>query len=386
MVSMASKRDYYEILGVAKDASPEQIKKAYKKLAIANHPDRNPGDESAVGRFKEAAEAFEVLSDQQKRARYDRFGHAGVSGNGAGHQFTDVSDIFEAFGDLFDGFGMFGQGGRRGGRTQRGSHLRSAITIDLLEAARGCTRTLEVRRRETCVTCHGSGAKPGTKPQTCDYCGGRGHVVQAQGFFRVQTTCPACQGVGNVVRDKCADCGGTGTQPKSSKLDVKVPSGVDNGMQLCLRGEGEAGPGGGPPGDLYVDIQVRPHPFFERHEKNLACRVPISFSQAALGTEVEIPLIDGKQRLTIPAGTQPGEHLKLRGMGMPDPHGGRRGDLFVEVQVEVPQNVSRKQEKILRELAELEKVEVTPHRMSFFEKLRDYFVPADPAETAAPKD
>jgi molecular chaperone DnaJ len=375
MASMASKRDYYEVLGVAKDASPEQIKKAYKKAANANHPDRNPGDEEAVGRFKEVAEAFAVLNDANKRGRYDRFGHAGVSGNG-GPQFSDISDIFDAFGEMF-GDSVFGDGRSRGGRAHRGSHLRSSITIDLLEAARGCTRTLEIRRHVSCETCQGSGAKPGTKPQTCDYCGGRGRVMHTQGFFRVQTTCPGCHGSGRVIRERCGDCSGSGLQLRPAKLEVKVPGGVDNGMQLCLRGEGEAGPGGGPAGDLYVDIQVRPHPFFERHERNLSCRVPVSFTQATLGTEIEIPLLDGRQRLTIPQGTQPGELLKLSGLGMPDPHGGRRGDLYVEVQVEVPKHLSDGQERILRELAELEKVEVTPHRKSFFDKLKDYFAPAE---------
>lgn len=375
MVSMASKRDYYEVLGVAKDASPEQIKKAYKKAANANHPDRNPGDEEAVVRFKEVAEAFAVLSDANKRGRYDRFGHAGVSGNG-GPQFSDISDIFDAFGEMF-GDSVFGDGRARGGRAHRGSHLRSSITIDLLEAARGCTRTLEIRRHVSCETCQGSGAKPGTKPQTCDYCGGRGRVMHTQGFFRVQTTCPGCHGSGRVVRERCGDCSGSGLQMRPAKLEVKVPGGVDNGMQLCLRGEGEAGPGGGPAGDLYVDIQVRPHPFFERHERNLSCRVPVSFTQATLGTEIEIPLLDGRQRLTIPQGTQPGELLKLSGLGMHDPHGGRRGDLYVEVQVEVPKHLSDGQERILRELAELERVEVTPHRKSFFDKLKDYFAPSE---------
>ncbi len=378
MVSMSSKRDYYEVLGVAKDASPDQIKKAYKKAAIANHPDRNPGDEGAVTRFKEAAEAFDILSDAHKRARYDRFGHAGVSGNG-GPQFSDISDIFETFGDLF-GDGLFGEG-RRGGRVQRGGHLRTSITIDLLEAAQGCTRTVELRRHVSCETCQGTGAKPGSKPLTCDYCGGRGRVVHTQGFFRVQTTCPGCHGSGRVIRDRCVDCSGSGLQMRQVRLEVKVPSGVDNGMQLCLRGEGEGAPGGGPSGDLYVEIQVKPHPFFERHERNLACKVPISFTQAALGTEIEIPLLDGRRRLTIPQGTQPGEMLKLNGLGMPDPHGGRRGDLYVEVQVEVPKHLSEGQERILRNLAALEEVEVTPHRKSFFDKLKDYFAPAeeDPA-------
>jgi molecular chaperone DnaJ len=382
MVSMASKRDYYEVLGVAKDASPEQIKKAYKKAAIANHPDRNPGDDGAVVRFKEAAEAFDVLNDPNKRGRYDRFGHAGVSGNG-GPQFSDISDIFDAFGEMFgDNFGVFGEGRSRGARAHRGGHLRSSITIDLLEAAQGCTRTLEIRRHVSCQTCQGTGARPGTKPQTCDYCGGRGRVTHSQGFFRVQTTCPGCHGSGRVIRDKCVDCSGSGLQLRPAKLEVKVPGGVDNGMQLCLRGEGEAGPGGGPAGDLYVDIQVRPHTFFERHERNLSCRVPISFTQATLGTEIEIPLLDGRQRLTIPQGTQPGELLKLSGMGMPDPHGGRRGDLYVEVQVEVPKHLSETQERILRELAELEKVEVTPHRKTFFDKLKDYFAPAEEEDAA----
>jgi molecular chaperone DnaJ len=380
MVSMASKRDYYEVLGVSRDVGPEQLKKAYKKLANSHHPDRNPGDEEAVVRFKEVAEAYAILNDPEKRSRYDRFGHAGVSGNG-GPQFHDVGDIFDAFGDLFDGMGMFGgASGRRGSRAQRGNHLRSAITIDLLEAARGCTRTLDIRRRETCTTCKGSGARPGTKPQKCDYCGGRGNVVHSQGIFRMQTTCPACHGSGTIVREKCANCGGSGTEAKSSKLEVNVPSGVDNGMQLCLRGEGEAGPGAGPAGDLYVDIHVRPHPFLERHDKNLSCRVPISFAQAALGTEVEIPLLDGRQPLTIPSGTQPGDLLKLGGLGMPDTHGGRRGDLFVEIQVEVPKQVAGRQEQLLRELAELEKSDVTPHRKSFFDKLKDYFAPADDAQ------
>lgn len=383
---MASKRDYYEVLGVARDAGPEHIKKAYKKLALANHPDRNPGDEEAVARFKEAAEAFEVLGDADKRSRYDRFGFAGVSGNGGGPQFTDVSDIFNAFGDLFEGFGMFGDSGRRGGRAPRGNHLRSSISVTLLDAARGCTRTLEMRRREACRTCQGSGAKPGTKPQTCDYCGGRGRVVHAQGFFRVQTTCPACHGSGTVIRDKCTACGGTGTELKTSKLEVKVPPGVDNGMQLCLHGEGEHGPMGGPPGDLFIDIHVQPHPFLERHGKDLACRVPVSFAQAALGTEIEIPLLDGRRQLTIPKGTQPGEQLRLRGLGMPDAHGGRRGDLFVEVQVEVPQQLSSRQEQLLRDLAEIEKTEVSPHRKSFFDKLKDYFTQADEADAGATRD
>jgi molecular chaperone DnaJ len=379
MVQMASKRDYYEVLGVPREASSQDIKKAYRKLALANHPDRNPGDEEAVARFKEASEAFEVLSDSNKRARYDRYGHAGVSGNG-GAGFGDVNDIFEAFGDLFEGFGL--GGGRRRRGPQSGASLRAGISITLLEAAKGCTRVLTVKRRETCVTCQGSGARPGTEPQTCDYCGGHGQVVQSQGFFgiqtvRVQTTCPACHGEGKVVRDRCPDCGGTGRQEQTTELEVKVPAGVDTGMQLCLRGEGEPGPRGGPRGDLYVDIRVKDHPLFQREGSHLTCQVPITFSQAALGGELEVPILEGRHELTIPPGTQSHEVFRLRGFGMPDPHGGPRGDLFVHVQVEVPKKLTERQEELLRELAELENADVSPHRKSFFEKLKDYFTSDD---------
>ena len=383
MVSMASKRDYYEVLEVPRGALPEEIKKAYKKLALANHPDRNPGDDEAVTRFKEAAEAFEVLHDPGKRDRYDRFGHAGVSGNGR-TGFSDVSDIFDAFGDLFEGFGLFGGGRTRGRRrrTYKGESLRTPVTIDLLEAAAGCTRDLQIQRRETCSVCDGSGAKPGTTPHRCDYCGGHGQVVQSQGFFRIQTTCPACRGEGTVIRDKCFRCGGTGREAKDFKLEVKIPPGVDTGMQLCLRGEGEPGPHGGPRGDLYVDIRVKLHPLFQRDGKELTCRVPITYSQAALGAEFEVPVLDGRYTFTVPPGTQPGEVFRLRGFGMPDPHGGRRGDLHVEVQVEVPKKLNDRQEELLRELAELEQADVSPHRKSFFESLKDYFGLHDDAEDA----
>lgn len=374
---MAAKRDYYEVLGVAKDASPEAIKKAYKKIALETHPDRNPTDEG-VAKFKEASEAYEILGDAEKRARYDRFGHAGASG----HQYGDVSDIFEAFGDLFEGFG-FG-GGSRGGRGRRrgrqGASLRTAFTIDLLEAAKGTTRQLEINRNETCEECDGSGAKPGSKPVKCDYCGGQGQVVQSQGFFRVQTTCPACQGQGTIIRDKCTKCRGSGMQPKKVKLDVRIPAGIDNGMQLCLRGEGEAGQQGGPRGDLYVDIQVKEHPLFQREGRDLTCHVPITYTQAVLGTEIEVPLLTGRRDLTIPAGTQPGDIFRLRSEGMPDPHGGPRGDLFVRVQLEVPKKVTGRQEELVRELAELEHANVTPHRKTFFETLKDWFTPGEESE------
>jgi molecular chaperone DnaJ len=381
MVSMASKRDYYEVLDVPREASPEEIKRAYKKLALANHPDRNPGDEEAVSRFKEAAEAFEVLNDPDKRARYDRFGHAGVGGAAGAGGFSDVDDIFDAFGDLFGG--IFGRAQRRGGRVRRGESLRTSLTIDLLEAAKGCARELEIRRREICDTCHGSGAKPGTTPDRCDYCGGHGQVVQSQGFFRIQTTCPACRGSGTVIRQKCPDCAGSGRTLKSFQLEVKVPAGVDTGMQLCVRGEGEPGTDGGPRGDLYVDIHVREHPLFQRSGRQLTCRVPVTYTQAALGAELEIPVLEGRHMLDIPPGTQPGQVFRLRGAGMPDPHGGLPGDLHVEIQVEVPKKLSDRQEELLRELAELEHADVSPHRKSFFEKLKDYFSPHEEAESTS---
>lgn len=379
---MATKRDYYEVLGVAKDAGPDDIKKAYRKLAAKYHPDRNPGDATAVEKFKEASEAFDVLSTDEKRARYDRFGHAGVegaAGRGAGG-FQDVEDIFEAFGGVFgDLFGGGGGGRRRGGgpRAKRGEHLRTSVTIDLVEAAVGCQRELEIRKRISCKTCQGTGAKPGTSPVTCDYCGGHGQVVQSQGFFRVQTVCPGCQGTGKIIRDKCADCRGTRFQSTTVTLDVKIPAGVDNDMQIRVSGEGEGGENGGPSGDLYVDIHVKPHPLFQREGRNLLCEVPITFTQAALGTELDIPLLTGKQKLTVPAGTQPNETFRLRGQGMPDPHGGPRGDLVVQVIVQVPKKLSKPYEELLRQLAELEDKHVSAHQKSFFESVKEFFTGDD---------
>ncbi|MCA9023818.1 MAG: molecular chaperone DnaJ [Planctomycetaceae bacterium] len=371
---MASKRDYYEILGVEKDAGAVEIKKSYKKLALANHPDRNPGDDGAVERFKEAAEAYEVLSDPDKRARYDRYGHAGVQGAAgrSGAQFHDIGDIFEQFGDIFEGFGFFGNRPRGGGAgPRRGSHLRSSLTITLVDAALGVEREVTVKRSKACSTCGGTGAEPGTVAEACDYCGGHGQVVQAQGFFRVQTTCPACRGAGHVIRNKCKTCGGTGREADTVTLDVKVPAGVDTGMQLCLRGEGEPGQNGGPRGDLFVDVRVEDHPLFQREGTHLMCRAPITYTQAVLGTTLEVPLIQGTDHLDIPAGTQPGEVFRLRGQGMPDPHGGRAGDLHVEIQLEVPKKLEPDHEELLRQLAEHEKKQVSPHQKSWFEKLKD---------------
>lgn len=378
MPTMADKRDYYQVLGVEKQATIEDIKKAYKKLAIKYHPDRNNGDADAIEKFKEAAEAYDVLSNPDKRSRYDRFGHAGVSGaagRGGGAGFSDLGDIFEAFGDLFEGFGAFG--GRRrsgpGGGPSRGSHLQTRLTIDLVEAASDITKEIRIERTKTCARCAGNGCEPGSKPISCDYCGGHGQVVQAQGFFRVQTTCPACKGTGQVIRDRCTTCRGSGQESEEVVLDVRVPAGVDTGMQLVLRGEGAAGANGGPRGDLYVEVHVREHKLFKRDGKDLWCEVPISYTQAVLGTTVEIPLLTGRESLQIPAGTQPGDVIRLRAKGMPDPRGGRHGDLHVEVKVVVPKKLSPEHEELLRKLAEREQSEVHPHQKSWFDRVRKFF-------------
>jgi molecular chaperone DnaJ len=383
---MSAQRDYYEVLGVAKSVSPEELKKAYKKLALKYHPDRNPDDEDAVSRFKEASEAFDVLSDPDKRARYDRLGHAGVKGS-AGGGFHDVNDIFSAFGDLFEGFGFQGGGnggGRRGGRAgaTRGDSLQATVRIELPEAYLGCKRELRITRHESCDSCQGSGCKPGSSPKKCSTCGGHGQVIQSQGFFRFQTTCPACRGRGTVVKDPCASCNGQGRMLKEVTREVTIPAGVDTGMQLCLRGEGEAGLNGGSRGDLYVDIEVRKHPLFQREGQDLTYRLPVTFAQATLGAEIEIPTLKGPEIMKIKPGTQPGEINRLRGMGMPDPRGGngRAGDLLVEVQVEVPRKLTAEQEDLLRKLAELDQKDVMPQRKSFFEQVKEFFSGQDSPE------
>ncbi|MEW4528529.1 molecular chaperone DnaJ [Maioricimonas sp. JC845] len=377
---MAAQRDYYEVLGVSRSATTVEIKKAYKKLALQYHPDRNPGDDEAVERFKEAAAAYEVLSDEQKRARYDRYGHEGVSGAGRAGNYHDVEDIFDAFGDLFEGFGFFGGRGRGGaGGARRGASLQTEVRIDLRTAATGCEREITVNRKKNCGHCGGTGAEPGTTPEACDYCGGHGQVVQAQGFFRVQTTCPACRGTGKIVRHKCNTCFGSGREDEEVTLNIKIPAGIDNGMQLCLRGEGEVGQNGGPRGDLYVNVIVDEHPIFHREGTHLMCEIPITYTQAVLGSELEIPLLKGTEILTIPPGTQPGESFRLRGKGMPDPRGGRTGDLHVAVKLDVPRKLDEEHEELLRKLAELEKARVTPHQKTWFEKLRE-FITGDEAE------
>jgi len=374
---MATKRDYYTVLGVSKDASADDIKKAYRKQAMANHPDRNPGDKAAEDRFKEAAEAFEVLSDDQKRAIYNQYGHDGLKGRGAGgQQFNDLGDIFEQFGEMF-GFGdVFGGGGRRGGganRARKGGDIQIETSITLLEAARGVTKTLEFERHELCSLCHGSGAKAGSTPDTCSTCRGSGQVIQSQGFFRVQTTCPYCRGAGKIVRDKCTKCKGAGFETKVVKEEIEIRAGIDNGMSMKITGGGEPGLNGGPSGDLYCEVKVKAHPLFHRDKMDLRCEVPISYTQAALGAEIEIPILEGKHMLTVPAGTQPGDVFRLDGFGMPHPQRRGRGDLLVQVTIDVPRKLNAQQQQLLRDLAELEHAHVTPQRKTFFDKLKTFF-------------
>ncbi len=372
MPMATTKRDYYEVLGVKRDASADEIKKAYRQLALKNHPDKNPGDAEAEKRFKEAAEAYEVLSDRDKRQRYDRYGHAGLEGAGV-HDFRNAEDIMSAFGDIFGG-GLFGDlfGQRRRG-PRAGQDLLMKLEIDLQEAARGATKPIDITRQEYCVDCHGSGARKGTVATTCNYCGGQGQIVQSRGFFQVATTCPACGGEGMRITDPCPKCRGTGRAPQVAHLKVDIPPGVESGMWLQLRNQGEPGDLGAPRGNLRIQILVRKPPFFERSRNDLLCQVPISFPQAALGADIEVPTLDGPDRLHIPKGTQSGDVLRIKGRGMPDISGRGRGDELVEVVVETPRYLTARQEELLRELASLEHEEVSPRRKSFFEKLRDYF-------------
>jgi molecular chaperone DnaJ len=383
MPMATTKRDYYDVLGVKRDASSDEIKKAYRQLALKNHPDKNPGDAEAEKRFKEAAEAYEVLSDQAKRQRYDRYGHAGLEGAGV-HDFRNAEDIMSAFGDIFGG-GLFGDlfGQRRRG-PRPGQDLLFKLEIDLQEAARGATKSIEISRQEACGECKGSGARKGTVATTCSYCGGQGQVVQSRGFFQVATTCPSCGGDGVRVTDPCPNCRGAGRVPSLAALKVDVPPGVESGMWLQLRGQGEPGDPGAPRGNLRIQILVRKHPFFERSRNDLLCQVPISFPQAALGADIEVPTLDGPDRLHVPRGTQSSDVLRLKGRGMPDIGGRGRGDELIEVVVETPRHLTERQEELLRELAEIEHETVSPKRKSFFEKLRDYFTEDDDSTELGP--
>jgi molecular chaperone DnaJ len=371
-----SKRDYYEVLGVDKGASEQDIKKAYRRVAMKFHPDRNPDDPEADAKFKEATEAYEILSTAEKRQAYDQFGHAGVDpsmgGGAGGFQGGSFSDIFgDVFGDIFGG----GGGGRRGG-PQRGSDLRYTLEISLEDAVRGTTVEIRVPTLQHCDTCDGSGAKPGTSPVTCGSCGGSGQVRMQQGFFQVQQTCPKCRGRGKTISDPCTDCRGQGLVEKTKTLSVKVPPGVDTGDRIRLSGEGEAGPAGGPPGDLFVQIAVKQHPLFERDGRNLYCEVPINFADAALGGELEVPTLDGRVKLKIPPETQTGKMFRLRGKGVQPVRGGPTGDLLCRAVVETPVNLSKEQTKLLEEFrATLSEGgdHQSPRQSSWFEGVKKFF-------------
>ncbi len=368
-----SKRDYYEVLGVDRDVSEKDLKKAYRRIAMKFHPDRNPGDKEAEDNFKEASEAYEILSDSQKRAAYDQFGHAGVEGQsgmgGGGQGFGSFSDIFgDVFGDIFGG------GGRGRGGPQRGSDLRYTLELDLEEAVRGTTVKIRVPTLVACGTCDGSGAKAGSRPQACTTCGGHGQVRMQQGFFSVQQTCPNCRGKGSIISDPCGDCHGAGRVEETKTLSVKVPPGVDTGDRIRLSGEGEAGPDGGPPGDLYVQVAVRQHEIFEREGKNLYCEVPISFVDASLGGEIEVPTLDGRVKLKVPAETQTGKLFRLRGKGVAPVRGGAAGDLLCRVVLETPVNLSSKQKELLREFKDsMKDNKNSPKQSTWFEGMKNFF-------------
>jgi molecular chaperone DnaJ len=348
---VTTKRDFYEVLGVPREATDAQIKSAYRKLALKYHPDRNQGDENAEERFKEAAEAYAVLADDQKRAAYDRFGHSAVSG-AAGAQGFDPS-VFSGFEDILGNIFGFGEGfgGRRRSGAQRGSDLRYDLEISFEEAARGTETTIQVPRLETCENCRGSGAAPGSAPITCPQCRGVGQVRRQQGFFTIAHTCGQCRGTGRVIEKPCSTCRGATQVEHDRKLTVKIPAGIATGQRLRLYGEGEHGPGGGPPGDLYVVIGVQEHPFFRREGNHLLCEVPVSYPTLTLGGEITVPTLDGTERLKIPEGTAAGSTFRLRTKGLPDVSGRGRGDLYVNIQVDVPKKLNKEQKTLLRQLA-----------------------------------
>jgi len=375
-----AKRDYYEVLGVPRDVSSGELKKAYRKTALENHPDRNPGDEAAEERFKEASEAYAVLSDDEKRRAYDRFGFDGVGaaggpgGPGGFQDFGDLGNFTDLFSDVFgDLFGGQHGGRRRAGRGQRGADLRYNLEIELAEVVDGLEASIEIPKMRPCGTCSGSGARPGTQPEPCSRCGGMGQVVFQQGFFRVSRPCDACAGAGEIVRERCSDCRGAGRVEGQQAIRVKVPAGVDDGMRLRLSGEGEAGIAGGPPGDLFVVLSLKPHPLFERDGADLHCQVPVSFVQAALGDEIEVPTLGGKVTLKVPAGTQTGKILRLRGKGVPTLRSSVRGDQLLHIFAEVPSKLSKRQRELLEEFAGEAGEEVSPVTRSFLDKLRDLF-------------
>ncbi|OGW14708.1 MAG: molecular chaperone DnaJ [Nitrospinae bacterium RIFCSPLOWO2_12_FULL_47_7] len=355
-----TKRDYYEVLGVGRDASEADLKKTYRQLALKYHPDKNPDNKEAEDKFKEASEAYEVLRDPEKRRIYDQYGHAGLKGQG----FKGFEDIFSSFGDIFSDF--FGAGGQH----QTGADLRLDLSISFIESATGVNREVEISKHGECKICRGSGCKPGSSPRSCSTCRGTGQVIRTQGFFSMSSTCPQCRGAGQTITDPCKTCHGEGRVLEKKKISVSIPAGVDEGSRLRLRGEGESGPQGIPPGDLYVFIHVEAHEFFHREGYDIYARMPITFSQAALGAEIEIPLLDGKTKtISIPAGIQSNESHRIQGAGIPHLRGHGRGDQIIQFVVETPKKLSKRQKELLQELAEIDGKPVKEILKGFFQKL-----------------
>jgi molecular chaperone DnaJ len=378
-MSKGNQRDYYEVLGVTRTSAVDEIKSAYRKAALKWHPDRNPENkaESEV-KFRECTEAYSVLSDAQKRQIYDTYGHAGLSSSpGQGFDNTVFQDFHDIFGDFFGFEDLFGAGGARRGRSraQRGSDLRYDMTLTFEEASAGVTTKIKLPRQEFCEACNGTGAKKGTGVQACQTCAGRGQLAYQQGFFTITRTCPACQGAGQIVKERCQECRGQGRMEREKTIELRIPPGVDTGTRLRVAGEGEPGPNGGPAGDLYVVLEVKEHPFFERRGADLYCTIPLSIAQATLGTELQVPGLGGEEKLKIPEGTQSGAVFRIKGQGLADPRGGGKGDLYYHVRVLTPTKLTRDQRKLIEQLGATMKVENKPadRNSSIFDKVKDIF-------------
>ncbi len=378
-MAKGTQRDFYEVLGVTRTAAVDEIKSAYRKAALQWHPDRNPENKSeAEVKFRECTEAYSVLSDAQKRQVYDTYGHAGLSSAGGSQGFdnTVFQDFHDIFGDFFGFEDLFGGGGRRGrGRAQRGADLRYDMTLSFEEASAGVATKIKLPRQEFCEACNGTGAKKGTGVVTCQTCAGRGQLAYQQGFFTITRTCPACQGAGQMFRERCPECRGQGRFEREKTIELRIPPGVDTGTRLRVAGEGEPGPNGGPAGDLYVVLEVKEHPFFERRGADLYCTIPISVAQATLGTELHVPGLNGEERLKIPEGTQSGAVFRIKGKGLADPRGGGKGDLYYHVRVLTPTKLTREQRKLIEQLGATLKVENKPadRNSSIFDKVKDIF-------------